>query len=238
MTASHEGPLPWVSDKTIGEVLQATVATHPDRDAVVFPALGVRWSWSELGRRVEQIARALIELGVLAGEHVGLWSMNVPEWIVTQFAAARIGAVLVNVNPAYRTHELEDALHAADVSTLVVGCAFKGSDFVGMVHSVCPEVARASAPDWSCERLPRLRRLIALADRPGPGWLSWSDLERQEGCSLADLEAREKGLEAGDVQNIQFTSGTTGLPKGAMLMHRNLLMNAYYVGQRLRYTAA
>ncbi len=146
MTVSDDGPLPWVSDKTIGEVLQATVAAHPDRDALVFPALGVRWSWSELGRRVEQIARALVELGVEAGEHLGIWSMNVPEWVVTQFAAARIGAVLVNVNPAYRTHELEDALRAADVSTLVVGCAFKGSDFVGMVHSVCPEAACASAP--------------------------------------------------------------------------------------------
>ena len=110
MPRSHDGPLPWVSDKTIGEVLKATIAAHSDRDAVVFPALGVRWSWSELGRRVEHIARALIELGVEAGEHVGIWSMNVPEWVVTQFAAARVGAVLVNVNPAYRTHELEDAL--------------------------------------------------------------------------------------------------------------------------------
>jgi fatty-acyl-CoA synthase len=237
MPVSYDGPLPWLSDKTIGDVLRTTVSAYPDRDAVVFPALGVRWSWSELGRRVEQIARALIELGALAGEHVGIWSMNVPEWVVTQFAAARVGAVLVNVNPAYRIHELEDALRLADVSTLIVGCAFKGSDFVGMVHSVCPEVARSSASNWTCARLPRLKRLVALADRPGPGWFSWADLERQAGCSLADLEAREKALAAGDVQNIQFTSGTTGLPKGAMLTHRNLLMNAYYVGQRLRYTA-
>jgi fatty-acyl-CoA synthase len=237
MAESHNGSLAWVSDKTIGDVLHSTVVAHPDRDALVFPALGVRWSWSELGRRVEQIARALMEQGIGAGEHVGLWSMNVPEWVVTQFAAARIGAVLVNVNPAYRVHELEDALRAADVSTLIVGHAFKGSDFVGMVHSVCPEVASASAGGWACERLPRLRRLITLSEHPGPGWLSWTDLERQAGCSRADLEDREKGLAAGEVQNIQFTSGTTGLPKGAMLTHHNLLMNAYYVGQRLRYTA-
>ena len=145
MSVSHDGPLPWVSDKTIGEVLQATVAAHPDRDAVVFPALGVRWSWSELGRRVEQIARALIELGIEAGEHVGLWSMNVPEWVVTQFAAARIGAVLVNVNPAYQDPRARRRAARGRCQHAVVGCAFKGSDFVGMVHSVCPEVACASA---------------------------------------------------------------------------------------------
>jgi fatty-acyl-CoA synthase len=117
------------------------VSAHPDRDALVFPALGLRWSWAEFGRRV---ARALLALGVERGEHVGIWSMNAPEWVVTQFAAARIGAVLVNVNPAYRVFELEDALRLADVATLVVGCAFKSSDFVGMVHSVCPEAAEAS----------------------------------------------------------------------------------------------
>src|SRR5262249_18328444 len=103
--------------------------------------------------------------------------------------------------------------------------------------SICPEAAAASSLDWSSTRLPRLKRLISLADRPGPGWLRWSDLEKGPTAEPAELESREQRLHAGDVCNIQFTSGTTGLPKGAMLTHSNLLMNAYYVGQRLRYTA-
>ncbi|MGA8348441.1 MAG: AMP-binding protein, partial [Isosphaeraceae bacterium] len=144
MPIANPGPLPWVSGLTIGRVLEQTVSAHPDRDALVFPALGLRWSWTEFGRRVERVARALFALGVARGEHVGIWSMNAPEWVVTQFAAARLGAVLVNVNPAYRLFELEDALRLADVATLVVGSAFKSSDYVGMVHSVCPEVAAAS----------------------------------------------------------------------------------------------
>ena len=118
--------------------------------------------------------------------------MNAPEWVVTQFAAARLGAVLVNVNPAYRLFELEDALRLADVTTLVVGSAFKSSDFVGMVHSVCPEVAAASDREWSSERLPSLKRLIALGDQPGPGWLSWNDLEAGPACPLEDLDCRQR----------------------------------------------
>ena len=106
-----------------------------------------------------------------------------------------------------------------------------------MVHSVCPEVAAASDREWSSERLPSLKRLIALGDRPGPGWLSWNDLEAGPACPLEDLNCRQRQLAASDVVNVQFTSGTTGLPKGAMLTHANLLMNAFYVGQRLRYTA-
>jgi len=237
MPIANPGPLPWVSGLTIGRVLEQTVSAHPDRDALVFPALGLRWSWTEFGRRVERVARALFALGVARGEHVGIWSMNAPEWVVTQFAAARLGAVLVNVNPAYRLFELEDALRLADVTTLVVGSAFKSSDYVGMVHSVCPEVAAASDREWSSERLPSLKRLIALGDQPGPGWLSWNDLEAGPACPLEDLDCRQGQLAASDVVNVQFTSGTTGLPKGAMLTHANLLMNAFYVGQRLRYKA-
>ncbi len=237
MPGIEPGPLPWVSGRTIGSVFEQTVLAHPDRDALVFPALGLRWSWAEFDRRVERVARALIALGVAYGEHLGIWSMNAPEWVVTQFAAARIGAVLVNVNPAYRLFELEDALRMADVATLVVGRAFKTSDYIGMVHSICPEAAAASDRDWSAQRLPELKRLIALGDRPGPGWLTWHDLEAGTACVREELETRQQQLAANDVVNVQFTSGTTGLPKGAMLTHANLLWNAYYVGQRLRYTA-
>jgi fatty-acyl-CoA synthase len=238
MPVSHDGSKPWVSGQTIGSVLERTIAAHGDRDAVVFPALGLRWSWSEFGRRVERVARALLALGIQQGEHVGIWSMNVPEWVVAQFATARAGAVLVNVNPAYRLQELEDAMRMADVTTLIVGCAFKGSDFVDMVRSICPEVAAAAGRDWSAPRLPRLKRLVALGDSPDPQWLTWADLESETAIGSDALAARQRQLDSSDVVNIQFTSGTTGLPKAAMLTHENLLINAYYVGQRLRYTEA
>jgi fatty-acyl-CoA synthase len=231
-------PAPWVFDHTVGSVLDHRATVDPDRDALVFPALGLRWSWRELNRRVNQIASALIALGVEVGEHVGIWSMNVPEWVIVQLAAGRIGAILVNVNPAYRLHELKDALLLADVATLVVGTPFKGSNFVGMVESLCPEVAQARSRDWSVARFPRLKRLITLGDCPGPGWWPWQELEMHKGVPEALLVARQATISAGDIHNIQFTSGTTGLPKGAMLTHRNVLMNAFYTGERLRCTSA
>jgi fatty-acyl-CoA synthase len=237
MTQDTAKSLPWVVDETVGGVLGRTAGLHPDRDALVFPSLGFRWSWRELDERVDRIAESLIAMGVARGEHIGIWSMNVPEWVVAQFAAGRIGAVLVNVNPAYRLHELNDTLAMADLATLVVGSPFKGSNFVGMVESLCPEVAGSTSRDWSAGRFPRLKRLIALGDRPGPGWWTWSELERGDEASRAELASRARSAQATDVYNMQFTSGTTGLPKGAMLTHRNVLMNAFYTGDRLRYSA-
>jgi fatty-acyl-CoA synthase len=238
MTQEKGETLPWVWDQTVGSLLERTSDQFPSGDALVFPGLNLRWSWRELNDRVNQVASALAALGVAPGEHVGIWSMNVPEWVVTQFAAGRIGAVLVNVNPAYRVHELHDALAMADVSTLIVGNPFKGSNFVAMVHSLCPEAATAESSAWSSERFPRLKRLIALDQRPGPGWRTWAELEQLGRAAPVEISAATSRVRPGDVHNIQFTSGTTGLPKGAMLTHRNVLMNAYYTGARLRYSAA
>lgn len=238
MSQHGSPPRPWVFDHTVGSVLDKRAKSDPDRDALVFPALQKRWSWQELDRDVNQIAAALIAIGAQVGEKIGIWSMNVPEWVITQLAVGRIGSVLVNVNPAYRLHELKDALLLADVTTLVVGAPFKGSNFVAMVESLCPEIAAATSRDWSTGRFPHLKRVITLGDKPGPGWWSWSELKTQSGRAIDHVAARACTLTAADVHNIQFTSGTTGLPKGAMLTHRNVLMNAYHSGERLRYTSA
>jgi len=232
MTASV--PTPWVDGLTVGAVLRVTARTYPDSDAVVFPQLGLRWTWAELDRRVDAFASGLIDQGVVAGQHVGIWSMNVPEWVVAQFAVGRIGSVLVNINPAYRLHELEGTLFQADVATLIVGSPFKTSNFFEMIESLVPEVNEG--PGWRSSKLPELRRLVALGDRPGAGWLSWTDLETR-GCH-PELDRRERDARSTDIYNIQFTSGTTGLPKGAMLTHRNVLMNAFYIGERTRYSFA
>jgi fatty-acyl-CoA synthase len=237
MTYDTGSAVPWIWDETVGGALDRTAALFPDHDALVFPGLPLRWSWSELKHQVDRTAAALVALDVQMGEHIGIWSMNVPEWVVTQLAAARIGAVLVNVNPAYRLHELQDALAMADVATLVVGSPFKGSNFVSMVETLCPEIAVASSQDWYASRFPRLLRVVALGERPGPGWRTWADLEQGPHVSLSELDARARAVRPSDVHNIQFTSGTTGLPKGAMLTHRNILMNAYYTGERLCYKA-
>ena len=232
--ANGDDAIPWVDGLTVGEVLRRTATRVPLHDAVAFPALGLRWSWRELDDRVDRLAESLIAMGVAPGEHVGVWSMNAPEWVVAQFAVGRIGSVLVNVNPAYRVHELEESLKQADVATLIVGLPFKTSNFVGMVESIVPEAIGSPQGSWRSACLPELRRLIAIGDHPGPGWIGWSDLEAGE--PGANLAAREAGASASDIYNIQFTSGTTGLPKGAMLTHRNILMNSYYIGERVNYT--
>ncbi len=168
-----------------------TARQFPDHDALVFPGLNLRWSWRELDRHVSHVAAALLALGVEPGEHIGIWSMNVPEWVVTQFAAGKIGAVLVNVNPAYRVHELQDALAMADVATLVVGSPFKGSNFVSMVETLCPEVAAATVARLVVSPLSSSEATDRAGGPPRPGMVdNWADLEEGPLASKSELESR------------------------------------------------
>ena len=230
---------PWVDGLTFAQVLRRTAAAHGGQDALVFPQLGVRLSYAQLLREVERAARALLALGVARGEHVGIWATNWPEWVVLQFAVAHVGAVLVNINPSYKAHELEYVLNQADIVTLFLTDQFKTTDYFDILQSVCPELESCPCGELTAARCPRLRRVISIKAARRPGMLSWpAFLELGDEVPPEKLAERATQVQAQDVASIQYTSGTTGFPKGAMLTHRNLLMNAYYVGERLAYTSA
>src|SRR5256714_14243351 len=159
---SSESEVPWVDGLTIGQVLAATAERYPDREAVVFPQLGRRWTWRQFTADVDAAARGLLALGIKTGEHVALWATNVPEWVLLQFATARIGAVLVNINPAYRPFELQYVLRQSDAVALFLVDQFKTSDYFAMLDEVCPEIAAASDGRVNSPRYPRLRNIVAI----------------------------------------------------------------------------
>jgi fatty-acyl-CoA synthase len=228
---------PWVDGLTITQALARTVERVSDRDALVFPHLGYRATYAEFHAQVTAAARAFLALGVAHGEHIGIWATNWPQWVITQFAAAAAGAVLVNINPAYRAHELGYVLNQADITTLVMTDQFKTSDYFAILNSVCPEIASNESGPVRAAACPRLRRVISIKSETRPGILSWEEfLGQAAAASDADLTRRQAQASHDDVVNIQYTSGTTGFPKGAMLTHRNLLMNGYYVGLRQRFS--
>src|SRR5579872_3955311 len=229
---------PWVDGLTFAQVLSATANDHGGRDAVIFPQLGHRRTYTAFHAEVREVALALLALGVERGEHVGIWATNWPQWVLVQFAAAQVGAVLVNINPAYRAHELEYVLNQADITTLFLTDRFKDTDYFDILFAVCPELATCPTNAVQAAKCPRLRRVISIKQERRGGMLAW-DAFRALGEGIADtqLDRRAAEVRAGDVVNIQYTSGTTGFPKGAMLTHRNLLMNAFYVGDRLAFTS-
>jgi fatty-acyl-CoA synthase len=217
---------PWVHDRTFAQVLARTVEAHGDREALVFPFLGVRRTYRQFQEEVRQAALALLALGIERGEHVGIWATNWPEWVVLQFATAAVGSVLVNINPAYRSHELAYVLQQADITTLFLTDCFKSSNYFDLLAE-----ARAE------ESFPRLRHVVSIKEEKRPGMINWQELlDLGQDTPQEDLERRQAELRPDDVVNIQYTSGTTGFPKGAMLTHRNLLLNVYYVGQRMAFT--
>ncbi len=228
---------PWVDGLTFGQVLDHTVERFGDREAVVFPRLGWRRTWSQFRDEIWLVARALLALQIGEGEHVGIWATNWPQWLATQFASALVGAPLVNVNPAYRAHELEYVLRQADITTLVLTDKFKSSDYFEILGRVCPELGECLPGDLRSAGCPRLRRVVGIQEDAPAGVFSWgSFLGLAHQVNVSELERRAEAIDCSDVVNIQYTSGTTGFPKGVQLTHRNLLMNAYYVGDRLRAT--
>jgi len=215
--ASGTSDVPLLGE-TIGENLERTVARVPDREALVVRHQGVRLTYAQLDAQVDRLARALMAAGLDVGDRLGIWSPNCAEWVLVQYATAKAGIVLVNVNPAYRTSELEYALRQSGCRVLVAAKAFKTSDYAAMVQEVRP-------------RLPGLERVVLL-DTP-----DWDELLAQADAVDEDaLRGRTGGLQFDDPINIQYTSGTTGSPKGATLTHHNILNNGYFVARGCRYT--
>ncbi|SDX04144.1 AMP-binding protein [Allgaiera indica] len=212
---------------TMPALLARTVARCGDRDAAVFSAEGIRWTWAEFAARVDRLAAGLGDLGLKKGDRLGIWAPNRSEWLLTQFATARIGVILVNINPAYRLHELEYALRKTGCKALILAERFKSSDYVAMTNKLLPELAQARPGALNAQRLPDLRHIITLGQTAHPGCHRFADIEaRGEGFDRAALDAISDRLDRHDAINIQFTSGTTGSPKGATLSHRNIVNNA------------
>ena len=200
-------------DTTIGMALRQAAERWPDGLALVSRHQAIRWTWAELDAEVDRVAAGLLALGVDKGDRVGIWAPNCAEWTLTQFATARIGAILVTINPAYRTSEVEYALNKVGCSVLVTAARFKTSDYVAMLREI------------GSERLPQLLKVVTLGAERHDGFLAWADLAAEPDAAMRGIEV---GLSPDDAINIQFTSGTTGFPKGATLTHRNILNNGYF----------
>ncbi|MFG0464466.1 fatty acid CoA ligase family protein [Pseudomonas putida] len=221
----------------IGDAFDATVARFPDREALVVHHQALRYTWRQLGDAVDQHARALLALGVQPGDRLGIWAPNCAEWCITQFASAKVGAILVNINPAYRSSELDYALGQSGCRWVICADAFKTSDYHAMLQGLLPGLASSQPGALICERFPELRGVVSLALSPPPGFLAWNALQaRAEVVSGEALAARQVQLHCDDPINIQYTSGTTGFPKGATLSHSNILNNGYMVGESLGLT--
>jgi fatty-acyl-CoA synthase len=223
--------------ETLGEHFDRVAARWPDCDALIVRHQDVRWTYRQLKARVDGFAAGLLALGLEPGDRVGIWSPNNSEWVITQFATAKAGLILVNINPAYRLAELEYALNKAGCKALITATAFKTSDYLQMIRELAPEIATAQPGKLRAAKLPSLRAVIRIGGGSQPGIFAFDEIAALAHDSHHDRLAALAGtLQFDEPINIQFTSGTTGFPKGATLTHHNILNNGFFIGETMRLT--
>jgi len=224
-------------ESTVGGLLDHIAGRFPDNDALVYWERGLRYTYKEFNEVCNRVAKGLLRLGVKKGDHVSIWAYNVPEWVILQFATAKIGAVLVTINTSYKTAELEYILSQSDTSTLFLVSAFKDTNYVETLYEVAPELRTATPGQLSAARLPCLKRVVFIGDGTPAGMLNFSSLIGL-GADVPDAElaAVVTTLDRHEVINMQYTSGTTGFPKGVMLTHNNVINNGFNIGECMRFT--
>jgi len=222
---------------TLGKLLDQQAEKYPNHEAVVYYHEKVRWSYSELKELVEKVARGFIRMGIRKGDHVAIWATNVPQWILALFAAGKIGAVLVTVNTNYKVFELEYLLRQSDSCTLIMTKGTKDSNYIEHITKLCPELKTSKPGELNSARLPMLKNVIFIGEDKLPGMYNWDDLYNMaDEITPEELKARENSLDCHEVINMQYTSGTTGFPKGVMLSHYNIINNGDAIGECMKIT--
>lgn len=224
-------------NRTVGEIVKEQARLNPEQEAYVYPEHGIRSTYAEFDKETDLLAKAFIGMGIAKGEHVAIWSDNKRQWLQSQFATGKMGAVLVTVNTNYQANELEYLLKQSDATTLILDEGFKGTSYIDIIRSICPELEDHYGSVLTSGKLPRLKRIILMTERTENGIYKWSEfMAHGEEITDAELEERMQSLAPDDVINIQYTSGTTGFPKGVMLTHRNVVNNGKLVGDQMALT--
>jgi fatty-acyl-CoA synthase len=226
-----------ILEVTIGQLLEEKAKTQPKREAVVYHDRDLRWNYDEFNNICRKAAKGFMKLGINKGDHMAIWASNTPEWLVSQFSSGKMGAVLVTVNTNYQAAELEFLLKQSNSQTIILMEQYKGTSYIDTLFKICPELHECKPGELKSKKLPSLQNVIVLGEKKYPGTYSWNDvLELSEGVSDNELNNRLESLQPEDVINMQYTSGTTGFPKGVMLTHINIVNNAYNVAKCMRLT--
>jgi fatty-acyl-CoA synthase len=225
------------TEDTIGEFFEKQVNKYPDNEFMVYPDRDLRFTYREFNDRVDMMAKGLLSIGIEKGDHVGIWANNVPDWLTFMFATAKIGAVLVTINTAYKSHELDYVMKQSDMKVLAIIDGFRDVDYVKTVYELVPDLKTHARGHLHSEEFPHLRSVIYIGPEKHRGMFNTNEIMLLGKHTSNDLlDDVKKSLSNEDVINMQYTSGTTGFPKGVMLTHRNVLNNGYYIGERQNFT--
>ncbi|MGN7410146.1 AMP-binding protein [Sporosarcina sp. SAFN-010] len=226
-------------NKTVGEILSEQAVRYPENEAYVYPDRKLRKTYTEFDKETDQLAKAFMGIGIQKGEHVAIWSDNKPQWLLSQFATGKMGAILVTVNTNYQATELQYLLQQSEATTLILDEGFKDTSYLEILRSICPSQEESDGGHIDCPTLPNLKRVILMTENNEVGIYNWYEfLKHAEMVLDEELEIRKKSLNPDDVINIQYTSGTTGFPKGVMLTHNNVVNNGNMIGETMKLSNA